>query len=82
MIAGTRPKNLATKIAQTGLDELLNRDTMIYAHKGEHARITPKNERGGGGFAGIVNVGPIYLDGEQIYGKMSYRMGKNQSTYK
>ena len=33
------------KTAQTGLDEILPRDTLIKAHKGEHAKITPGGSR-------------------------------------
>lgn len=32
---------LSARVAQKGLDEFLNQDTVIFAHKGEHARITP-----------------------------------------
>lgn len=46
---------LSARVAQNGLDEFLPQDTVIFAHKGEHAKITPAGQSSGG------RGGPLHI---------------------
>ena len=49
----------------------------------EDVYIKPKGSAGQGpSGGGDVIIGPIYLDGEEIYGRMRYKMNKFQGVIK
>jgi hypothetical protein len=69
------------KKAATGMHEMVNQPTWILAGESGQERVDIDSPgRGGGG--GDVYIGPIYLDGELVMGRMRYKMNKFQGVMK
>jgi methyl-accepting chemotaxis protein len=67
--------------AASGMHETVTQPTWILAGEAgkETVHIDKPGKNTGGG---DIYVGPIYLDGQQIYGQLRYKMNENQGIFK